>query len=104
MIEVVEEVFSTWDAEPLLARLAEVGVPAGKVRTLDEVYTWDQTASQGLLVDVEHATLGTVTLPGPPLRFFDANGAELTRRRHTAPPVLGADNDLIGATVQAERR
>jgi hypothetical protein len=53
---------------------------------------------------VEHATLGTVTLPGPPLRFFNANGAELTRRRHTAPPVLGADNDLIAATVQAERR
>jgi hypothetical protein len=51
-----------------------------------------------------HATLGTITLPGPPLRFFDANGAELTRRLHTAPPVLGADNDLIAATLQAERR
>ena len=58
VIEVVEEAFADWDAEPLLARLAEVGVPAGKVRTLDEVYEWDQTASQGLLIDVEHATLG----------------------------------------------
>ena len=58
VIEVVEEAFADWDAEPLLARLAEVGVPAGKVRTLDEVYAWDQTASQGLLVDVEHPTLG----------------------------------------------
>ena len=55
IIEVVEEAFADWDAEPLLARLAEVGIPAGKVRTLDEVYAWDQTASQGLLVDVEHA-------------------------------------------------
>ncbi len=73
---------------PLLARLAEVGVPAGKVRAIDEVYGWDQTASQGLLVDVEHATLGRVTLPGPPLRFFDAEGAEITCRDHTPPPVL----------------
>ena len=54
VIEVVESVFATWDAEPLLARLAELGVPAGKVRTLDEVYAWDQTASQGPLVDVDH--------------------------------------------------
>ena len=54
VIEVVESVFATWDAEPLLARLSELGVPAGKVRTLDEVYAWDQTAGQGLLVDVDH--------------------------------------------------
>src|SRR6187431_646475 len=30
VIEVVEAAFADWDAEPLLARLAEVGVPAGK--------------------------------------------------------------------------
>jgi crotonobetainyl-CoA:carnitine CoA-transferase CaiB-like acyl-CoA transferase len=52
-----------------LARFAAVGVPTGKVRTLDEVYTWDQTLSQGLLVDVDHPTLGTIQLPGPPLRM-----------------------------------
>ena len=46
-IAVVEAAFADWDAEPLLARLAEVGVPAGKVRTLDEVYAWDQTAQPG---------------------------------------------------------
>ena len=88
VIEVVEAAFADWDAEPLLARLSEVGVPAGKVRTLDEVYGWDQVASQGLLVDVDHPTLGAVTLPGPPLRFFDAEGGEVTRRDHAAPPLL----------------
>jgi formyl-CoA transferase len=91
VIELVEAAFSGWDAEPLLARLAEVGVPAGKVRTMDEVYGWEQTSSQGLLVDVEHQTLGSVTLPGPPLRFFAATGEETTRTGHTAPPVLDAD-------------
>src|SRR3954467_1591500 len=91
VIELVEGAFAEWDAEPLLARLAEVGVPAGKVRTLDEVYGWDQTQSQGLLVEVEHQTLGPVTLPGPPLRFFGPTGEETTRTEHTAPPVLDAD-------------
>jgi crotonobetainyl-CoA:carnitine CoA-transferase CaiB-like acyl-CoA transferase len=88
VIEVLEGAFADWEAEPLLARLAEVGVPAGKVRTLDEVYAWDQTLSQGLLVDVEHPTLGPLSLPGPPLRFFAADGTERTPRDHAPPPVL----------------
>ncbi|WP_134738354.1 CoA transferase [Nocardioides sp. 503] len=102
VIEVVEAAFADWDAEPLLARLAEVGVPAGKVRTLDEVYEWDQTASQGLLVDVEHPTLGRVTLPGPPLRFFDAAGDEVTRRDHGAPPVLDEHAGSIRAWLEED--
>jgi crotonobetainyl-CoA:carnitine CoA-transferase CaiB-like acyl-CoA transferase len=74
-------------------------VPAGKVRTLDEVYEWDQVASQGLLVDVEHPTLGHLTLPGPPLRFFDAGGTEITRSDHVAPPLLDQHADEIRAWV-----
>jgi crotonobetainyl-CoA:carnitine CoA-transferase CaiB-like acyl-CoA transferase len=97
VIKLIERAFADWDAEPLLARLAEVGVPAGKVRSLREVYEWDQTASQGLLIDVEHATLGMITLPGPPLRFFDADGTEVTRRDHAAPPVL----DEHGAALRS---
>lgn len=101
VIGLVEGVFADWDAEPLLARLAEVGVPAGKVRTLDEVYTWDQTISQGLLVDVEHPTLGQVTLPGPPLRFFAADGDEVTRRDHLSPPTLDQHGGSIRAWLEA---
>jgi crotonobetainyl-CoA:carnitine CoA-transferase CaiB-like acyl-CoA transferase len=97
VIRVVEGVFAEWDAEPLLARLAEIGVPAGKVRTLDEVYGWDQTASQGLLLDVEHPTLGALRLPGPPLRFFAADGEEVTRGEHAAPPTLDQHGDAIRA-------
>ena len=103
VIELIEGVFSAWDAEPLLARLAEVGVPAGKVRTLDEVYSWDQTISQGLLVDVEHPTLGQVTLPGPPLRFFGAEGDEVTRRDHLAPPTLDQHGGSIREWLESSR-
>jgi crotonobetainyl-CoA:carnitine CoA-transferase CaiB-like acyl-CoA transferase len=101
LVATVEEAFANQDAEPLLARLADLGVPAGKVRSLDEVYTWDQVASQGLLVDVEHLQLGTLTLPGPPLRFFDADGAEVTRRDHGAPPLLDQHADDLRAWVEA---
>jgi crotonobetainyl-CoA:carnitine CoA-transferase CaiB-like acyl-CoA transferase len=87
-IAFVEDAFSGWDVGELLARLAEIGIPAGNVRSLDEVYAWDQVRSQGLLTPVEHPTLGDLTLPGPPLRFSDGSGAEVTRTEHQAPPTL----------------
>jgi crotonobetainyl-CoA:carnitine CoA-transferase CaiB-like acyl-CoA transferase len=101
--EMVQDAFALYATDELLAKLDRIGVPAGRIRTIRDVYEWEQTKSQGLLIDVDHATLGTISLPGPPLRFFDADGAELTRRRHSAPPVLGADNDLIAA-LQADHR
>ena len=71
LIETLEAALSAESAETWLGRLAELGIPAGKVRTLDDVYSWDQTRSQGLVIEVEHPTLGPVELPGPPLRFDD---------------------------------
>ena len=102
VIAVVEKAFADWDSEPLLARLAELGIPAGKVRSLDEVYAWEQTASQGLLVDVEHPTLGTVQLPGPPLRFFAGDGHETTPRAHKSPPVLDQHGDAIRSWLETQ--
>jgi crotonobetainyl-CoA:carnitine CoA-transferase CaiB-like acyl-CoA transferase len=102
--EMVQARFAFYNTDELLAKLDRIGVPAGRIRSIREVYEWEQTRSQGLLIDVDHATLGTITLPGPPLRFFDAHGAELTRRRHTAPPVLGADNDLVAPTSLVDHR
>jgi len=105
VIALLENAFADIDPEDLLARLASAGIPAGKVRTLDEVYGWDQTLSQGLLVDVDHATLGRIQLPGSPLRFFAPGPdgeTETTRRDHAAPPVLGADGDAIRAWLSAD--
>jgi formyl-CoA transferase len=96
-IAMVEEAFATWPAADLLAHLAEVGIPAGKVRTIDEVYGWDQVASQGLKISVDHDTLGPLELPGPPLRFFDSSGVEVTRDAHVAPPTLDAHGDAVRA-------
>jgi crotonobetainyl-CoA:carnitine CoA-transferase CaiB-like acyl-CoA transferase len=105
VIELLEAAFADISPGELLARLADAGIPAGKVRTLDEVYGWDQTLSQGLLVEVEHETLGRLSLPGPPLRFFAAGPdgeVETTRREHAAPPVLGSDGDAIRAWLSGD--
>ena len=69
LIERLESHFAHQPAEHWLGLLAEAGVPAGKVRSMDDVYSWDQVLSQGLLLSVDHATLGPIDLPGSPLRF-----------------------------------
>ena len=98
VIAAVEDAFAAYAPEELLNRLGEIGIPAGKVRTLDEVYAWDQVRSQGLVVGVEHPVLGSVELPGPAVRFFaPGDAAETTKRAHAAPPLL----DEHGASVRA---
>ncbi len=97
LITIIEGVFARWKAADLLARLDEIGIPAGKVRTIDEVYAWEQTLSQGLLIDVDHAMLGPIQLPGPPLRFFETGGQEVTRTVHKAPPTLDGDGEAVRA-------
>jgi crotonobetainyl-CoA:carnitine CoA-transferase CaiB-like acyl-CoA transferase len=90
VIAAVNAAFAHQPLADLLPRLDELGIPAGEVRTLDRVYDWEQTRSQGLLVDVDHATVGRITLPGPPLRF-DHGGLVA----HTAPPTLGQHNTSV---------
>jgi crotonobetainyl-CoA:carnitine CoA-transferase CaiB-like acyl-CoA transferase len=94
VIAAVDAAFSRYPLAELLPELARIGVPAGEVRTLDRVYEWDQTRSQGLLIDVDHATLGSITLPGPPLRF-DQNLHAGGRERHSAPPTLGQHTESV---------
>jgi crotonobetainyl-CoA:carnitine CoA-transferase CaiB-like acyl-CoA transferase len=87
----VEAALATQPAPYWLEQLEAAGIPAGRVRTLDEVYEWEQTRSQQLLLDVDHPLLGPVTLPGSPLRF------ETSAPDRRPPPLLGEHD----ATVRA---
>jgi crotonobetainyl-CoA:carnitine CoA-transferase CaiB-like acyl-CoA transferase len=96
----VERAHAEDAAEVWLERLAALGIPSGKVRTLDEVYTWDQTLSQGLLIDVEHPTVGPIQLPGPPLRFDGLPHAG-ARAAHLPPPRLGEHDESVRAWLDS---
>ncbi|HEX6339147.1 MAG TPA: CoA transferase [Jiangellaceae bacterium] len=89
------------EADVWLARLDRAGVPAGRVRRLDEVYEWDQTRSQGLVISVDHPVLGRVELPGPPLRFGDLPYAG-GRAEHLPPPGLGEHDEAVRAWLDGQ--
>jgi len=65
-------------------RLDAAGVPAGRVRSLDEVYSNPQVAHLGMIDEVDHPTLGTLRLPGAPVRH-----SRSTRDDPRPPPLLG---------------
>lgn len=94
LTRLIEQALATEPAEHWLAALARAGVPAGKVRRLDDVYAWEQTRSQGLVVEVEHATVGLMRLPGPAVRFDNLPHAG-GRAEHLPPPRLGEHNTEV---------
>lgn len=105
VIELIESKFAAYGPDDLLAKLGAAGIPSGTVRTLEEVYSWDQALSQGLKVSVDHPVLGDIDLPGPPLRFFDADGeaeVETTRTAHDAPPLLNEDAEAIVSWLDSD--
>lgn len=96
LVQVIDGVFGGFTSAELLDRLAEAGIPAGQVRAIDQVYDWEQTRSQGLVIPVEHPVLGRIELPGPPIRFDD-NAFGGGRETHLPPPGL----DEHGAAIRA---
>ncbi|HET9090293.1 MAG TPA: CoA transferase [Acidimicrobiales bacterium] len=70
--------------EEWLSEFDQVGVPAGQVKTFDEVYATEQVRQQNLVWRANHSSLGPIELSGSPLRF---GRSEVGLRR--PPPTLG---------------
>lgn len=82
----IAEIEATTQRRPVaewLKVFADCGVPAGQVKTLEEVYADPQLLSQGAIKESRHDVLGVIRTPGQPLRFDDA---ELAADR--PPPLL----------------
>ncbi len=73
-----------------MERLGEAGVPAGRVKTLDEVYESPQVEHLGLIDAVDHSTLGQIRLPGSPVRYGRSG-----KRAPGPPPTLGEHNEEV---------
>lgn len=86
----LENAFRKERAEVWMARLDEAGVPAGLVKTIDQVYSSPQVEHLGLVDSIEHPTLGTIRLPGLPLTYSASPAAD-----SLAPPLLGQHTELV---------
>lgn len=73
-----------------LERLRAADVPAGAVRTVPEALESDQVRARGMIVSVEHPTVGALRLTGTPVHLSDTPG-----RPRRPPPLLGEHSASI---------
>jgi crotonobetainyl-CoA:carnitine CoA-transferase CaiB-like acyl-CoA transferase len=73
-----------------LGALEAAGIPCGRVRTVAEALDNPQVAARGLLLDVEHPSIGAGRYVGSPIHLSDA-GRGSTR----PPPLLGEHTEEV---------
>ncbi len=71
--------------------LVKLGLPAGPIFTLDQVFTDPHVNQTGIIEEIEHPTLGTLRLVANPIRMEGMGG----RSVRAAPPELGADSRRV---------
>jgi crotonobetainyl-CoA:carnitine CoA-transferase CaiB-like acyl-CoA transferase len=79
-----------------MERLGDAGVPAGRVKSLDEVYSSPQVKHLKLVDLVNHPTLGEIRLPGTPLGYGRSG-----RRVPEPPPTLGQHNGEVFGELES---
>ena len=102
LVEVLETALGARTRDEWLGLLERAEVPSGAIRTLDEVYSSEQVASQGLVIKVDHPVLGVIDLPGPPLRGQRVDGTPVSRVHHVSPPLLDEHSGQIRAWLAEE--
>ena len=84
--------------------LVKIGLPAGPIFTLDQVFADQHVNETGIVEEIEHPTLGKLRLIANPIRMAGMGGRSI----RSAPPALGADSrrvledfGLAGAEIDA---
>ncbi|MEU6643468.1 CoA transferase [Saccharomonospora sp. NPDC046836] len=92
--EFLEGEIGEWAAARTASEIAqlldEVGVPYAKVASVAEVAESPQIAARGMIVEAEHPELGTIRMPGNPIKM---EKTPPTVRK--APPRVGEDNEYV---------
>jgi len=71
--------------------LVKLGLPAGPIFTLDQVFADQHVNETGIVEEIDHPTLGPLRLIANPVRMAGMGG----RSVRSAPPLLGADSRRV---------
>ena len=94
----LENVVSGWTATRTVAEVSDAldraGVPFGLVDDVAGAARSPQLAAREMLIDIEHPTLGMLTVTGIPAKLSKTPGSV-----RKAPPTVGEDNDHVYRTI-----
>lgn len=93
-IDAIDALVGAWvatqDKEEVFSALRAVGVPSAPVRSLSQVTTDPHHLARGMLQEIEHPTLGPITVPHSPILLEDVGRATPRPSRG-----LGEDNRSV---------
>jgi crotonobetainyl-CoA:carnitine CoA-transferase CaiB-like acyl-CoA transferase len=95
----LETVFKTDGRDAWLKILHAAGLPAGALRTVDEVLESPEIAARGLIREVDHTAMGKSRLMGSPLKLSDTPVID-----PQAPPMLSQHTVEVLTDVLGWRR
>ncbi len=84
LVETMNERLRSRSSKEILARLEEMGVPAGPVHTVDQVLNLPQVKERESIIEIEHPTIQDLRMPGFPVKL-SGTPAEVK----LPPPLLG---------------
>jgi crotonobetainyl-CoA:carnitine CoA-transferase CaiB-like acyl-CoA transferase len=90
LVPLLNEILGGRSAEEWLKRFEDVGVPAGRIKTVPEVCESDHLKARGMIVKMKHPKAGEIRVMGVPIRLHGTPGAAVT-----PPPVLGEHTDHV---------
>ena len=90
LVPLLAERMATGERDHWLAALEGVGVPAGPINTLDQVYEDPHVLARGMKRELPHPAAGVVPMASSPLKF---SGSPVEYRR--APPMLGEHTEQV---------
>ncbi|XP_076147208.1 succinyl-CoA:glutarate CoA-transferase isoform X1 [Alosa pseudoharengus] len=84
LLQALSERFLEETTDEWLRRFDGTGVPVGPINSIQQMFSDPQVSHNGLILEMEHPTSGTITVPGPAVRF-----SNFEFDRPAPPPVIG---------------
>lgn len=100
LINLLQPIFLKKTAGEWLVLLETEGIPCGPMNTLDKVFSMPQVEAREMLIEMDHATIGKLSLVGSPLKF-----SETPVDYKIPPPRLGEHTkqilkELVGYSLE----
>jgi crotonobetainyl-CoA:carnitine CoA-transferase CaiB-like acyl-CoA transferase len=87
---ILDEEFEQYSTAEAVARMEEAGVPASRVRDMEDVFDHPQVKARDMHRTVNHPTIGSVEMAGSPMHFSQTP-TEIDRH----PPLLGEHTEEV---------
>jgi formyl-CoA transferase len=100
LVPLLEQKIAAGDSDEWISKFRGVGIPCGRVNTMDRVFSHPQIQPRNMVVELDHPTAQKVKLVGVPVKYSKTPGSV-----RLPPPLLGQHtaeilSELLGYSQQ----